>query len=62
MLFCCVCFCAYTCTAVQVEKLASESHIYMLKNGRISLCGLNMENIDYVADAIKGAIITYPED
>ena len=48
--------------ATQVELLASKYHIYMLKNGRVSMCGLNSKNIDYVAAAIKDAVITYPEE
>lgn len=48
--------------AMQVEMIASKYHIFMLKNGRMSMCGLNSKNIDYVADAMKEAIITYPDD
>jgi len=48
--------------AAQVELLASKHHIYMLKSGRVSMCGLNSKNIDYVAAAIKEAVITYPEE
>merc|ERR1712118_652497 len=32
--------------------LISEKHIYLLKNGRISMCGLTPSNIDYVAESI----------
>lgn len=37
----------------QVAKLKEESHIYMTKNGRISMAGINTHNIDYVAEAIS---------
>ncbi len=53
--------CVCVCVAAQVEFLASKYHIYMLKSGRVSMCGLNSKNIDYVAAAIKDAVITYPE-
>ncbi|KAH7328289.1 putative aspartate aminotransferase [Stachybotrys elegans] len=33
----------------QVQKLRDEAHIYMTKNGRISMAGLNTKNIDHVA-------------
>ncbi|KAF2217771.1 hypothetical protein CERZMDRAFT_108417 [Cercospora zeae-maydis SCOH1-5] len=36
----------------QVEKLRSEYHIYMTKNGRISMAGLNTKNIDYFAKSV----------
>jgi len=36
----------------QVQKLREEAHIYMTKNGRISMAGLNSNNVDYVAEAI----------
>ena len=48
-------------TALQVEFLTSKYHIYLLKNGRINMCGLNSGNMDYVADAIKDAVTTHPE-
>ena len=48
--------------AAQVEMMASKYHIYMLKSGRISMCGVNSKNIDYVAGAMKDAVITYPEE
>lgn len=35
----------------QVERLASEYGIYMPKDGRINVAGLNSENMHYVADA-----------
>merc|ERR1712157_256113 len=34
------------------EQLTDEYDIYLTKDGRISLAGLNQNNVDYVADAI----------
>jgi len=35
----------------QVNKLAKEHHIYLTKDGRISVAGLNTKNVDYIAQA-----------
>lgn len=40
----------------QVLKLREEYHIYMTKNGRISMAGLNTNNIDHVAQAIRKVV------
>ncbi|KAH8279501.1 hypothetical protein KR026_011792, partial [Drosophila bipectinata] len=40
----------------QVKVLINEYHIYLLKTGRINMCGLNTGNIDYVAKAIHAAV------
>ncbi|KAL6698264.1 aspartate aminotransferase [Trichoderma pleuroticola] len=40
----------------QVQKLREEYHIYMTKNGRISMAGLNTNNIDHVAQAIRKVV------
>jgi len=40
----------------QVEKLTREYHIYMVKNGRISMAGLNSKNVTYFANAIHNVI------
>ncbi|KAJ6178083.1 hypothetical protein N7519_008544 [Penicillium mononematosum] len=39
-------------TAQQVDRLRREFHIYLLPSGRMSVCGLNQGNIDYVVCAI----------
>ena len=39
--------------------LVSEKHIYLLKNGRISMCGLTPNNIDYVAESIYEAVTKF---
>jgi aspartate aminotransferase len=43
-------------TEQQVMKLRKEKHIYMTKNGRISMAGLNTNNVTYVANAIKEVV------
>jgi len=43
-------------TAAQCTTLIDEFSIYLLKNGRISLAGLNEGNIQYVVDAIDTAV------
>lgn len=41
----------------QVDRLKTEYGIYMPSDGRINVCGLNQDNLDYVVDAIKRVII-----
>ncbi|KAI6777966.1 Aspartate aminotransferase-like protein [Emericellopsis cladophorae] len=43
-------------TEEQVMRLRKESHIYMTKNGRISMAGLNTKNIDYFAKAVHAVV------
>ncbi|SMR52899.1 unnamed protein product [Zymoseptoria tritici ST99CH_1A5] len=40
----------------QVAKLQKEYHIYMTKNGRISMAGLNTKNIDYFAESVDAVV------
>jgi aspartate aminotransferase len=40
----------------QCEQLTNVNHIYLLKNGRISMAGLNSKNVKYVADAIHNVV------
>jgi aspartate aminotransferase len=40
-------------TVKQSEAMVSKHHIYMTKNGRISVAGLTKANVEYVAKAIK---------
>lgn len=40
----------------QVRCLIDEYHIYLLKTGRINMCGLNENNVNYVAEAINAAV------
>lgn len=39
-------------TEDQVKRLRAEKHVYMTKNGRISMAGLNTHNVDYFAKAV----------
>lgn len=34
-----------------VDELRTKHAIYMTDDGRISICGINTKNIDYIADA-----------
>jgi aspartate aminotransferase, cytoplasmic len=43
-------------TEPQVLKLRDEFHVYMTKNGRISMAGLNTRNIDYFAKAVDRVV------
>eukprot|EP01098_Paradermamoeba_levis_P004923 TRINITY_DN2097_c0_g1_i1.p2 TRINITY_DN2097_c0_g1~~TRINITY_DN2097_c0_g1_i1.p2 ORF type:complete len:140 (-),score=45.74 TRINITY_DN2097_c0_g1_i1:173-592(-) len=45
-------FCYTGLTPTQVDKLINDYHIYLTKNGRISVAGLNGKNVDYVAKAM----------
>jgi aspartate aminotransferase len=43
-------------TAEQAEYMRSQYHIYLLRSGRINICGLTTTNLDYVANAIHDAV------
>ncbi|KAI6405482.1 hypothetical protein MCOR20_006541 [Pyricularia oryzae] len=43
-------------TEAQVLKIRSDYHVYMTKNGRISMAGLNSRNIDYFAKAVDKVV------
>lgn len=45
-------FCYSGLTAKQVDRLADEFHIYMTKNGRISMAGVTSHNVAYLASSI----------
>jgi len=45
-------FCYSGLTPEQVDRLASEFHIYMTRNGRISMAGVSSKNVSYLAKAI----------
>lgn len=40
----------------QVLELRNTAHVYMTKNGRISMAGLNTHNIDYFAKAVDKVV------
>lgn len=43
-------------TTPQVERMVNEFHIYMTKDGRISVAGLNPGNVGYVAECIDRVV------
>ncbi|WRT70900.1 uncharacterized protein IL334_007899 [Kwoniella shivajii] len=43
-------------SAEQVQALADHAHIYMTKDGRISMAGLNEHNIQYFAESLSKAV------
>lgn len=46
-------------TEKQVEQMIKKHSIYMTKDGRISVCGINTKNVDYIAAAIKDVVENY---
>lgn len=40
----------------QVTKLREQYHIYMTQNGRISMAGLNTNNVDYFAKSVNSVV------
>jgi aspartate aminotransferase len=45
-------------SAKQAEFLIKERHIYLLRDGRINMCGVTTKNVDYVATSIREAVTT----
>jgi len=45
-------FCYSGLTGEQVDRLTAEFHIYLTRNGRISMAGVTTKDIPYLADAI----------
>lgn len=43
-------------TEAQVLRLRADFHVYMTKNGRISMAGLNTRNVDYFAKAVDTVV------
>ena len=43
-------------TEEQVGLLIAQHHIYLMRSGRISICGLTTENVKYVASAIHDVV------
>ncbi len=41
---------------VQVENMTNKHHVYMTKDGRISLAGLNKAKSEYLAQAIDDSV------
>jgi aspartate aminotransferase len=46
-------FCYTGLTPEQVDRLASEFHIYLTRNGRISVAGVTSSNVEYIALAVQ---------
>ena len=45
-------FCYSGLTPEQVDRLTNEYHIYLTRNGRISMAGVTSKNVEYLAKAI----------
>jgi aspartate aminotransferase len=45
-------FCYTGLSPEQVEKLKTEHHVYLTKDGRISVAGITSKNVAYLAKAI----------
>jgi aspartate aminotransferase len=43
-------------TEAQVLALREKYHVYMTKNGRISMAGLNTNNVEYFAKAVDAIV------
>jgi len=43
-------------TEAQVLRLREDAHVYMTKNGRISMAGLNTRNVEYFAQAVDRVV------
>ena len=42
--------------AKQVKSLINDYHIYLTGNGRISMAGINTNNVKYLAKSIKAVV------
>ena len=40
----------------QVLRLRAEHHVYMLESGRVSMAGINTNNVDKLASAIAAVL------
>ena len=47
-------------TKAQCKTMVERFHVYMLGNGRISMAGLNTNNVEYVANAMAASIRANP--
>ena len=49
--------CSFTgLSQAQTQALAQKAHIYMTADGRISMAGLNGNNIDYFSESVSKAV------
>ncbi|KAI5714043.1 hypothetical protein M8J76_010134 [Diaphorina citri] len=44
----------------QVAHMVDKHHVYLLRSGRINMCGLTTQNLDHVAQAIHDAVTSIP--
>lgn len=44
----------------QSEHMVKKHHVYMLRSGRISMCGVTPNNVEYVAKSINETLTTVP--
>jgi len=44
----------------QVEQLITKYSIHMMKNGRISMAGINTKNVRYIAESIATVVKELP--
>ena len=52
-----MCVCSFTgLTTPQTKELAEKAHIYMTADGRISMAGLNGNNIDYFSESVSKVV------
>ena len=47
------------CTVPQVENMTNKWHVYMTKDGRISLAGLSVAKCEWLAEAIDDSVRNY---
>jgi len=45
----------------QVDIMINKHHIYLTSDGRISMAGVNMKNVGYIAAAIHDVVVNSPE-
>jgi aspartate aminotransferase len=45
-------FCFTGLQPQQVQRLTDEFHVYLTRDGRISIAGITPQNVDYLANAI----------
>lgn len=48
-------------TKDQCELMIEKHHVYLLKNGRVSMSGINEKNVKYLANAINDAVVSKPK-
>ena len=51
-----ICFQKTSVSVAQSDAMVKKHHVYMTKNGRISIAGITSANVQYVADSIKEAL------